>query len=160
MSQQISTSASHTSVNTDTMVIRSARGKLRSSVDLILTLLAWGIFLYLLWQGLQSAVGPSESAPPSNHLQLVFGDIVGYLLVIALQGVLLLLWASYNRLRFKGKVRRSASSPVSDIKLMHDYQIDTDCLKKLRNSAISIVHHTHDGTIRKITSSLLPLPSH
>lgn len=141
-------------INASSMVIRSQRSKLRHTVDWILTVLAWIIFLYLFAKGIW-AVG-------TNHVQgldvpffsrmLPSLDTLGiYALAMAFQGIVLIVWALYNWGRFHGKTRRGSSKTLQDEELTRSYGIDHSTLNSLRTSPVSVIHHSTDGTITAIT---------
>lgn len=140
-------------INTETMVIRSSKGSLRTYIDGLLTLLAWGIFLYLLadifinWENLSihSVIRP---------LDISLSDVAICITLVAMQSGSLLLWAFYNRIRFKGKKRRASKNPILDQEFINKFSVDQISLEKLRNSSISIIHHSKEGTIQKISSTV------
>lgn len=141
-------------INASTMVIRSQRSALRHTVDAVLTLCAWLVFLYLFGKGIW-AVGTHQAegldvpflsrALPSVDTLTIYG------LAMVLQALLLLLWALYNWSRFHGKTRRNTAYVLPDEKLTRSYGIDQSTLNSLRSSPISVIHHASEGSISAIT---------
>lgn len=140
-------------INTENMVIRSPKGSLRNYLDGALTFLAWAIFIYLLIEVFINW-GKSPTHIETSPLDFNLSDLATCIAIITIQSGSLLLWAFYNRVRFKGKKRRTSMKPVSDEELMNKFSIDKISLKNLRQSSISIIHHSKEGAIQKISSTV------
>lgn len=143
-------------ITAETMVIRSQRPWWRIALDVVLTCIAWVGFIYLLVRGLQAALLRKDAdgfeMPLIQQLLPTLNDISAYIVVILVQGLILLSWARYNSYRFRGKQRRIAIQPLSDENLIADYGIAAESLQALRQQTISVIEHTYNGSIAKISA--------
>lgn len=140
-------------INASTMVIRSQRGHWRFLLDCVLTALAWLAFALLFARGIWSIATKNRDGiemPFLSGIAPTVSDLGIYILAMLLHGGLLILWARYNYLRFRGK-RRNATEPLAQLKLMSDYGITPQTLEQLRTLPISVIHHAPDGSMTKAT---------
>lgn len=148
-------------INASTMVIRSQRSKLRHTVDWVLTVLAWIIFLYLFAKGIW-AVGSNRvqglDVPFLSRVLPSLDTLAIYALAMAFQGTVLIVWALYNWGRFHGKTRRGGTRTLEDEELTRSYGIDHSTLNSLRSSPVSVIHHSPEGTITAITHPIITSP--
>lgn len=149
-------------INASTMVIRSQRGQWRFLLDCVLTVLAWLAFALLFARGIWSIATKNRDGiemPFLSEIAPTVSDLGIYILAMLLHGGLLILWARYNYLRFRGKQRRSPSTaPLAQLKLMADYGITLQTLNELRTLPISVIHHAPDGSIIKATDLSVHTP--
>lgn len=143
-------------INATTMVIRSERGHGRVVLDAFLTTLAWIAFIYLFGQGLWLVTTQRANGlemPWFSHIVPTLSDLSVYLLAMAIQASILLIWARYNYWRFRGKQRRAPLIALPENQLQNDYGVHPQRLQALRTLPISVIHHAHDGSITHIESS-------
>ena len=79
---------------------------------------------------------------------------IGVLLACAL----LLLWATYNLIRFRGKERRSPMPPVSDEAIMAVFHVSAEQMHCLRRAKVMRVRHDDSGQVVgavDVTSSVI-----
>ena len=145
-------------INASTMVIRSTRGYWRYALDIFLTWMAWIFFSYLFARGIWSVLTHERNGvdlPWFDPLLPGFSDLGVYLVAILAQGALLVLWAHYNFLRFRGSKRRAAPAAMDDGTLMRHYGIPADSLGRLRQLPVCVIHHAPDGRIMQVASGPL-----
>lgn len=109
----------------------------------LLSLVAWGLGYHRLDLYVLSS---------TPHVLLTLGL---YASAVIVAGLLLLLWAVYNLLRFGSKDRRAAAPPVSDIELVQAFRINRDQLAQLHAGKVMHLHHDTDGHITGV-ETLMP----
>lgn len=142
-------------INASTMVIRSTRGFGRRVLDIVLTVLAWAFFSYLFAHGIWSLLSEEREGVDLHWLAPLlpgFADLVVYLVAMLVLGGVLVLWARYNFLRFRGRTRRTSLAAMDDKSLMRQYDIPADSLKRLRELPFCVIHHAPDGRIVEVAS--------
>ncbi|MEQ1088554.1 poly-beta-1,6-N-acetyl-D-glucosamine biosynthesis protein PgaD [Acinetobacter seifertii] len=71
------------------------------------------------------------------------------LLLICLSALVLILWASYNWLRFHGDDRRSKAPNSSDDLLAFKFTVSTASLSELQKAQRVILHYDENGHLQK-----------
>lgn len=124
--------------------------------DILLTAIMWGIYFYLMtdffaflhtlyhWE-LFGVVG----AELEKALQIL-DTMEVYLYVIFLNSLLLISWAIYNRVRFRGKDRRRARPVIGALELGQLYGFSEEEVKSWQGMPILTIHHDADGRIEKV----------
>lgn len=103
-----------------------------------LTLLFWGILLYL-WQPLISMLAWALNIKLFYNHMIVLGGyhnflalVVDYLIVIAIMGSVLILWARINLWRFRGRERRKRPRDATTQELAEDFHVTAEELERWR----------------------------
>ncbi len=103
-----------------------------------LTLLFWGILLYL-WQPLISMVAWALNVKLFYNHMIVLGGyhnflalVIDYLIVIAIMGGILIIWARINLWRFRGKDRRKRPADASTAELAEYFEVSAEQLEQWR----------------------------
>lgn len=127
------------------------QSRTRRGLFALLSLLGWMCWLYLL-------------APLASLLGWAFGyhrfqvyvlhgshrvgfTLVVYAAVIAFAGLMLVVWAFYNLLRFGSKDRRSAAEPVSEAALAQGFGLNREQLSRLHHGRVMRLYHDDHGHI-------------
>jgi len=76
--------------------------------------------------------------------------------LIIVLGAILLLWAFYNLMRFRGRERRERPDDVSVAEIAHFFEIETRVAEAAQRSQISTYHFDDTGRITAIETSSLP----
>lgn len=162
-----STSSLPAQITAETMVIHTRRPVWRFVLDSLLTVLAWAAFVYLsllgFWHISHQTLTGMPSASTWLKIEPTLATLVTYALLMLLYGLTLLSWAQYNRIRFKGKLRRTQLATVQDADLQQHYGVDADTLHQLRTASISVIHHSGDGVItgvRTLAATPAAVPAH
>lgn len=73
-----------------------------------------------------------------------------YAVVVAVLGAVLIAWAIYNLLRFRGRDLRNASAHVTAADTAQHFQLSKDQIQLLRLAQVVRVHHDESGVITHI----------
>lgn len=123
-----------------------------SSIELGITGLAWGLWVYLimplftliLWVlGAQFLVIEQVMLKGYRSLLEV---AVSYLIVVFLIGVILVTWNMYNKMKFKNNERRAFSAEIDVDYLAESLEVSLDIVKSLQSARIASIDSV-DGDI-------------
>ncbi|MBP0639276.1 poly-beta-1,6-N-acetyl-D-glucosamine biosynthesis protein PgaD [Cupriavidus sp. AcVe19-6a] len=134
----------------ENMIIRTRRAPLRRAFDAVLTALAWAGFFYLFASGIRDIlVGASTGldVPFWSAMMPTMGTLSVYVLVGVFNGVLLLVWALYNQIRFAGMDRRKPLPPLADDELVASFGLPGQRVDALQQARVAVIDHDHDGGI-------------
>jgi len=132
------------------------QGKNQRYIYTAITLVFWLAWIYL-WLPLISLAAWAAGFEFFYQHMIVLEGLEGlidllsiYLSVIFILGSALILWASYNIFRFRGKDRRTLQVPV-DIRGLAEYHgVDMIQLSAALKSRRMLVRHFDDGKIEEI----------
>lgn len=113
-------------------------------IDSVLTLIAWGGFIWLIYHGVESILH-TQSQDGAVPFKLTFDTVVFYLLIVLVNSLLLVLWAKYNQIRFSVE-RRTRRDELSDQQLAEHFGLRSDVLEQLKQSQIAVVSYSDDGS--------------
>jgi biofilm PGA synthesis protein PgaD len=121
-----------------------------------LTILFWGFWFYL-WVPLLALLAWLLGLQQAYKYMVVLRGyeevlrVVGlYGLVILLLGGGLLLWATYNILRFGGVENRAAALPVTAAEIGRAFGQDPDAVRRWQAEQRLLVAHDDDGRIQQV----------
>ena len=124
-----------------------------------ITLFFWGALLYL-WQPLLSLLAWGLNLHLFyNHMILLGGYrsflhlLAFYLIVIAILGGGLILWARINQWRFRGKERRRGIDATNLERLCESLGVSVDERARATASSVVTVHFAEDGRIAAIEAT-------
>lgn len=129
-------------------LIFTERRLLPRLIDILLTVIAWGGFLWLIYHGMVKAIiehpdmGPRPVISTLNTLAL-------YLVVAVLYGAALILWARYNQYRFRTE-RRTRQPELEDEEVAQSFQITPELVEELNKARVLTVHHNEHGGINAV----------
>lgn len=135
------------------MIIKTPRSRAAALIDFLLTALAWSAFFYLFAAGIRPVLAGGTNGlavPLASQLLPHAHALLVYALVAVGIALMLLVWASYNALRYGGLHRRKPPAVLTDTELAASFSIDPAQLKVLHDSQITCVHHTDEGQISLI----------
>lgn len=130
--------------------LRTQLVKLR---DWLMTALWWIFWLYLIREVFTITVDLVAARSDAIRMQAVAeiaGTFAFYFQIILINGLMLILWARYNRFRFRGKDRRSAKSSVSQEEIAESLEMSVALVKTAQRARRMIVHHDGLGLIEQI----------
>ena len=120
------------------------------------TLVIWSVWIYL-WLPLTTLLGWWVAGLLGYEHMVVRGGYVDllhllgwYALVILCMGGALLIWATYNLLRFRGKERRNPLPEVTIKNFGQYFGVAAADLAVWRKSKVLDVHHTIEGVLQQI----------
>lgn len=137
-------------MNPDNMIIRTRRAPLRRAFDAVLTALAWTGFFYLFASGIRDILVEAATGldvPFWSALMPTMGTLSVYVLVGVFNGVVLLVWALYNQVRFAGMDRRKPLPPLDDDELVASFGLPGARVQSLQQAKVAVIDHDHDGGI-------------
>ncbi|CAB3921619.1 poly-beta-1,6-N-acetyl-D-glucosamine biosynthesis protein PgaD [Achromobacter deleyi] len=135
------------------MIITTQRSRAGYLFDLLLTAVGWFAFVYLFGSGIAAILRGAASGPqaplwptflPTLH------TLAGYALLALANAAVLVAWAVYNHLRFRGKDRRQPIDALNDHQLAMSFAVTPQQLAQLRGARVAVIHHSGDGEIRGI----------
>lgn len=129
-------------MNSQPIIITEPRLSIRI-VDSILTLIAWGGFLYLIIHEYQQLFSQQYRPEVSPAITLL-----NYFLFALIYVLLFILWAKYNQLFFSRERRKRKDMPNQD-KLAKSFAISIAELEKLESHKVIKVFHSPSGEITK-----------
>jgi len=91
-----------------------------------------------------------QSEPPSADLARlagIFATLQSYVLVIVMNAAVLVIWALYNRFRFRGRERRKFSPAVTLRDLARLYDVPVSDVAAWQLARILILHHDGAGRL-------------
>ncbi|HEY0521757.1 MAG TPA: poly-beta-1,6-N-acetyl-D-glucosamine biosynthesis protein PgaD [Stellaceae bacterium] len=122
----------------------------------MLTLLMWLAFLYLLRElflflhGTAAWLAFGADAPDFLRHWWVMQDLGAYAVTGAVNGAMLIGWALYNQIRFRGKERRKSVAPLAlkDLQAMYGFSVAE--IATWQTARIVVIEHEPDGRIRSV----------
>jgi biofilm PGA synthesis protein PgaD len=122
----------------------------------VATLAIWSLWLYL-WLPLTTLIGWVIGGFIGYQQMVVldgYADLIRllswYALIVLLMGGALVIWATYNLLRFRGKERRIPLQDVSVKTYGLYFGVAADDLIAWRQTKILAVHHSEEGSLQHV----------
>lgn len=106
----------------------------------VITAIAWYLGLHLTYFEMFEMDG----------FKAVIQDFLAFLKVVALLGGSLAVWAGYNFLRFRGKDRRKAVSPVNVEEVASYFKLDPGLVLEQQKTKLLTVTFSEEGEIEAI----------
>lgn len=127
--------------------VERTRPVLARAADLVVTIIAWILFIILLYRGVLDAGTKPQSGPRPlvPDLLSTFDTLTLYLLIALINAMILVGWALYNQFRFRGRDRREPIGALPDRKLARGFRVKEDVLKELRSTRSVVVFHDEEG---------------
>ena len=114
----------------------------------------WLTYIYLVFDIFRVAAVTSfwllglGGEPPELRAILAFLSTLGsYAAVVVVNAALLLAWALYNRLRFRGLDRRQTPPPVGPADFAAMYDVPVEDVAAWQQARILVVHHDENGKL-------------
>lgn len=128
----------------DNQIIRTETRPLRYGLDVFLTCIVWMLFISL------SALSLMKFFNPDVLGENVFHRLKVYFYFSCLNAVGLIIWAVYNRIRFR-KERRKNSPRTPLPNLLAGLGVDPDMYMEMQKAQRMIVTHSDHGEIEKVS---------
>ncbi|WP_445658655.1 poly-beta-1,6-N-acetyl-D-glucosamine biosynthesis protein PgaD [Achromobacter sp. NCFB-sbj8-Ac1-l] len=138
------------------MIITTQRSRAGYLFDLLLTAVGWLAFVYLFGSGIAAILRGAAGGPqlplwptflPTLH------TLGSYALLALANAAVLVAWAVYNHLRFRGKDRRQPIDALGDHQLALSFAVTPQQLAQLRGARVAVIHHSGDGEIQDIETA-------
>jgi poly-beta-1,6-N-acetyl-D-glucosamine biosynthesis protein PgaD len=121
-----------------------------------LTLAFWVFWVYL-WLPVLALLAWTLGVQQAYKYMIVLGgyhDVIKllgiYTLIILLLGGALILWATYNIIRFRGVERRIAPVPVTPTEIARDFDQDRNSVARWQSEQRLYVTHDQEGNIARV----------
>ncbi len=143
-------------------LIFTEQRKLPKFIDTVLTIAAWLGFGYLIYLGLVKALSENAFMGP-RPFESTLVTLALYFLIALVNGLVLILWAKYNQLRFRVE-RRKRRPALAPKELAVSFHITPELVTELNKARVLTVHHNSMGGIsyvdikQGINDNLLPAP--
>ncbi len=125
--------------------------------DWLLTAAVWVVYFWLISDTfsylhyLFQSLSYSEPVPADfARFTGIFATLQSYVLVIIMNAAILVIWALYNRIRFRGRERRKFSPAVTlrDLARLHDVPVSDVAAWQL--ARILVIHHDGAGKLARV----------
>jgi biofilm PGA synthesis protein PgaD len=133
--------------------------------DVALTAAMWAVYAALLRELfvlLAGWVGLAPDADVERYLAKALAllpTLAEYAGAIAVNAALLLGWALYNQLRFRGRDTRRVAPPVETAELAASFGLDLPDLERLRHARRMLMLHAPDGRLLSVATELGAAPT-
>lgn len=126
------------------------------TVSSVLAILGWVCWLYLFlplltlfgWAISYERVNQYIVHNKDGFFQQI--ELLGPIVII--MGMLLLLWAIYNLIRFRGVSRRTAPENTTVEDIAGHFKLDVSLVKRAQNQQVSVFYFDEQGMVTHITS--------
>jgi biofilm PGA synthesis protein PgaD len=128
--------------------------------DAVLSAAMWGVYLYWIREAFVDVATLAAdafawaflgAAQPELQAIALFGTtVLPYLAVVAANAALLILWARYNQVRFRGHERHRNAISVGPAELGTLYSMNIADVVACQASRLLTIRHSPDGTIAQI----------
>lgn len=130
------------------MIIRTQPNLLHRAFDVVVTLIAWYIFLWLLVGGVgrlmaQDVSVTLASLPP--QLLMTAQNLLAYSAMALAITAILLLWAKYNQVRAARYQRRAYIPDIDHDTLSASFGVHPSVLTALQHESRMVFHNDEDG---------------
>jgi biofilm PGA synthesis protein PgaD len=125
--------------------------------DVALTSALWFGYIYLssdfflfLGESFFWMIGTGPESPRLHLVLDVLPTVGTYAIVAIANAAVLILWALYNQVRFRGKERRKASPIVTVDDFARMYEVSAAEVAAWQRARILIVHHDENGRLVQV----------
>jgi biofilm PGA synthesis protein PgaD len=129
-------------------LIRTPRHWLPRLFDITLTLIAWVVFAWLLYNGIIELIADQRQGPRiDTDTQILSGldSLLLYLVLGLLVACILIVWAKYRKKQAAGFERRKRVPIMSDASLSSSFGVDPRLLKLIQKQQVLTVHNDDEG---------------
>ena len=120
--------------------------------DIALTVALWLLYAYMvrdfllfLAETIAWLLGLGPVPPHAKLAVPLFPTLGSYALIALMNALILISWARYNQMRFRGRERRKASPHVTPADMAKMYHVTAEEVAAWQQARILIVHHDGDG---------------
>ncbi len=129
----------------------------RRRLDWLLSAGMWILYLYFVREALADIYELTIEAfawafqgadwPELPSMSRLYGTLLTYGIIAVANGALLIAWALYNQVRFRGQDRHVAQSPVVPADLAVLYGASVASVEAWQSARILTMRHSPDGTL-------------
>jgi biofilm PGA synthesis protein PgaD len=125
--------------------------------DVALTTALWFSYIYLssdfflfLGESFFWMIGRGSESPRLHLVLDVLPTVASYAIVAIANAAILIVWALYNQVRFRGKERRKASPIVTVDDFARMYEVSATEVAAWQRARILVVHHDENGRLVRV----------
>lgn len=140
------------------MIIKTQRSPLALAIDATLTALGWAGFFYLFTQGVVDVLANTYTGPEVPLLKPfvpTLTTLATYVLVAALNALVIVLWAHYHRIRAAQPVSETALENMDDLAVASHFRLSCNQLHEVQDSRVTVIYHSVDGDIAHLETDQL-----
>lgn len=140
------------------MIITTQRSPLFLVIDASLTALGWAGFFYLFTKGVVAIVEGHFNSPGMAAISPfipTLATLAVYVLVIACNALLIVLWARYHKTLFKDLFRKRGESAMDDETVASYFRLSCNQLHEIQESRVTVIYHSNDGDIAHLETDQL-----
>jgi biofilm PGA synthesis protein PgaD len=129
--------------------------------DVVLTAALWALYVWLnrdLLFVLRDIPGwvAGGGVTPAIRQAIALAETLGtYSSIVVVNALMIVGWALYNQLRFRGKERRRFSQAVSPAELAERYGRSADEIRAWQEARILVIYHGNDEQIEHVETEPL-----
>jgi len=140
------------------MIITTRRSLFGLALDTTFTALGWLAFFYLLGRGVLAIVNSQYANPGSaigDPVSPAISTLISYMLVAALNALVLVLWARFRKTFFRKLVRRRNPISINEETVASHFSLSPVQLHEIQDSRVTVIHHSPDGGIDHLKADSL-----
>jgi len=143
------------------MIIKTPRSLLGSFFDNLLTALGWFGLGYLLAAGACALLGTAQAsgAAPAGGVSSPWDTLMLYLAIGAVNTALVVLWGRHRKHLSARLARRQVQPARDENTWLQDFQLSRGQLAAVRDSRVTVIHHSNEGEIERLETLHAPRPS-
>lgn len=132
-------------------LIRTPRHWFPQLVDIVFTLIAWLVFIWLLLGNIRGIMIDERQGP---RMQLGVNTLSGvdslvlYLILSLLVAATIIIWAGYRRRQAAGYERRARVPNLSEETLSRNFGVDATLMRELQNRQLMTLHNDREGNLQ------------
>jgi biofilm PGA synthesis protein PgaD len=129
--------------------------------DAVLTAALWGLYiwlnrdLFIVLRDIPGWVAGGGMTPAIRQAIGLVETLGTYSAVVAVNTLMVVAWALYNQLRFRGKERRRFSQAVSPAEIAERYGRSADEICAWQEARILVIYHGSDDQIEHVETAPL-----
>ncbi|MFN3579116.1 MAG: poly-beta-1,6-N-acetyl-D-glucosamine biosynthesis protein PgaD [Pseudomonas sp.] len=134
-------------------LIRTPRHWLPRLVDILLTVIAWVLFVWLMYNGIIDLIADQRQGPRielGTELLSGLDSLLLYLVMSLLVACVLTMWASYRRDQAAGFERRQRVPIMSDETLSSSFGVNPRLMQLLQKQQVLRVHNDEHGHLLSV----------
>ena len=140
------------------MIIMTRRSLFGLAIDTTLTALGWVGFFYLLASGVLTIVESPYANPGSSMVDPsspAISTLISYMLVAALNALVLVLWARCHKTFFRKFITRHKQILINQEAVASHFSLSPVQLHVIQDSRVTVIHHSPDGGIAHLEAGPL-----
>lgn len=134
-------------------LIRTPRHWLPQLVDIVFTITAWLVFIWLLLGSIREIIIDERQGPRMElGVNALSGmdSLVLYLILSLLVATTIIIWSGYRRHQAGGYERRARVPNLSEEALSRNFGVDATLMKELQSCQLMTLHNDGEGNLHSV----------